>query len=106
MSNTIRHKGRFVTVVFDGSTNFNLCAFLGVKAVTLMAISQLSVAVNDTLTVWWSSNKEVEIYGPYVDVTGGGKLREYEPFTCTPYVTGSEATAGSKASFEIAYVKE
>ena len=96
--------GNFVTITFDGSTDFDLCAYLGVPEVTLFAISQNAVAANDTLTVRNGSASGVAIYGPFSDITGAGLIRYFVPSRVVkPYVKGTEATAGSKATFEVEY---
>jgi hypothetical protein len=89
----------------DGASDFDLCAYLGTSTVSLHAISQLAVAVNDVLTVWDSPNQNVEIYGPFKDTTGSGLIRTYRGNTYEPFIKGTEATAGSKVSFEVDYVK-
>lgn len=105
--NKVSSSGNFVNVTFDGSTDFDLCAYLNVKSVTLYAISQDVNAANDTLTVRNNGGTGVRIYGPFVDASGSGLLRKYdEPRVVKPYVLGTEATAGSKATFEVEYVKE
>ena len=104
MSNQAVVDGNFVNVTFDGSTDFDLCAFLGCNAVTLFYVSQNAVAANDTLTVRNNSATGVAIYGPFKDTLGGGQHRYFGPFRAVrPYVKGSEATAGSKATFEVEY---
>ncbi len=104
-TNSVSKDGNFINVTFDGSTDFDMCDYLGVKNVTLYAISQDAVAANDTLTVRNGSASGVRIYGPFKDITGGGLIRYYKPRVAKPYVKGSEATAASKATFEVEYVK-
>ena len=103
--NTVSKDGNFVNVTFDGATSFDLCAYLGAKNVTLFAITQDAVAANDTLTVRNGSTSGVRIYGPFKDITGGGLIRYYKPRVVQPFVLGTEATAGSKATFEVEYTK-
>lgn len=104
-ANTVSKDGNFINVTFDGSTYFDMCEYLGVKNVTLYTITQDAVAANDTLTVRNGSSSGVRIYGPFKDITGGGLIRYYLPRVVKPYVVGTEATAGSKATFEVQYVK-
>ena len=105
--NTITKDGNFVNVTFDGSTDFDLCAALGVNSVTLYAITLDAKAVNDTLTVRQRSATGVRIFGPFIDSTLSGLFRPYWPArVLKPYVKGSEATAGSKATFEVEYTVE
>lgn len=106
MAITIKHEGNWINLTFDGSTDFDLCAYLGVKAVTVFAIMQPAVAVNDTLTVRNGSSTGVAMYGPFKDATGGGLAYPWTPRTCKPYIVGSETTSGGKATFEIEYIKE
>lgn len=98
--------GNFVNITFDGSTDFDLCDYLGVKDVTLYTITQDAVAANDTMTVRNGSSTGVRIYGPFIDVTGSGLIRPYVPRVVKPYVKGSETTSGGKATFEIEYIDE
>lgn len=105
MANVVTHTGNRITVIFDGSTNFDLCDYLGVNEVSLKKIKQLAVAANDTLTVRDGSTTAVEIYGPFKDVTGSGLIEYFEGESCKPFVKGSEATASSKAQFVADYVK-
>ncbi len=105
-ANSVSKDGNFVNVTFDGSNDFDLSAYLGSKNVTLFYISQNAVAANDTLTVRNNSASGVAIYGPFKDVTGSGLNRYFNPpRVLKPYVKGSEATAGSKATFEVEYTK-
>ncbi len=103
--NSISKDGNFINVTFDGATDFDMCAYLGSQNVTLYAITQDAVAANDTLTVRHGSTSGIRIYGPFKDITGGGLIRYYKPRVVKPFVLGTEATAGSKATFEVEYVK-
>jgi hypothetical protein len=38
-TNTVSKDGNFINVTFDGSTDFDMCAYLGVSNVTLYAIT-------------------------------------------------------------------
>jgi len=99
--------GNFVNVTFDGATDLDLCAELNCKYVNLYYVSQNAVAVNNSLTVRMNSTAGVAIYGPFVDVTGGGNHRYFwPPRSLKVFVKGTEATSGSKATFEVEFVTE
>ena len=107
MSLTVNGKGEnWINVTFDGSTDFDLCAYLGVKAVTLYLVTQPARATNDTLTVRNGSATAVAMYGPFKDVNGGGLALPMIPRVCKPFVVGSETTSGGMATFEVEYVTE
>lgn len=101
--------GNFLNIKFDGSTDFDLCAYIrahgfpNCQQVTLLTVCQNSVAVNDELTVREGAAGGIAFYGPFKDVTGSGLVRYYKERICKPYVKGAEATANSKATFEFGH---
>lgn len=103
MSNTVTTGKNTVTVVFDGSTAFDLCNTLGMTTggVRLSSIMFYPNAADDVAIVRDGSATGTIIW-KFKDVAGSGGQAIFEGGKdCMPYVKGTEGVASAMMIFHI-----
>lgn len=104
-ANVATKTGNTVSVVLDGSANFDLYSVTGVPPqVYLMAIVFKSSAANDKIQVRNGSASGAIIWPANVDVLGGGQVVYYDKVFLDPYIVAAECTLGTPANAVVTFV--
>ena len=104
-TNTATRTDTTVSVVLDGTTNFDLTAVPGVPSnVFLTSIIFKPSAANDYIQVRSGSASGAIIWPANVDITGGGQVLYFDASTQKPYIVASECHFSTAANALVTFV--
>lgn len=103
--NTATRTGNTVSVVLDGSTNFDLATVSGSPSpVQLEAIVFKPSAANDYIQVRDVSASGAIIWPANVDVLGGGQVIYFGGLARKPYIVAAECHFGTAANALVTFI--
>jgi hypothetical protein len=102
-ANSVAKSGRFIHIVFDGSTDLDFSSDPVINLPTgcyLQSINALANAASDVLTVRHGGATGVPMF-LLKDAQGGASVMYFDGVFCKPYIKGTEVSNGVAAVFQI-----
>jgi hypothetical protein len=102
-ANSVAKSGRFIHIVFDGSTDLDFATDTVINLPTgcyLQSINVMANAASDVLTVRHGGATGVPMF-LLKDVQGGASVMYFDGVFCKPYIKGTEVSNGVAAVFQI-----
>ena len=102
-ANTVAKSGRFIHVVFDGSTDLDFSTDPVINLPTGCYLQSINVRANaaaDVLTVRHGGASGAPMF-LLKDVQGGASVMYFDGVFCKPYIKGAEVSNGVAVVFQI-----